>query len=71
MPSFSHAWARLQFRMLSLCLGGMSIQSQISMKFIPTQPELNMDIVNTKKGVSRAPCSFQAGALLSQQKQFK
>ena len=68
MPSFSHAWARLQFRMLSLCLGGMSIQSQISMKFIPTQPELNMKLVYIKKGVSHAPCSFQAVVLLIQQK---
>ena len=49
MPSFSHAMAQPRSRMLSLHLGGMIIQSQIPMNFIPTQPELNMKLVYIKK----------------------
>ena len=48
---------------------GMIIQSQIPTKFTPTQLESNMKIINIKNRVSRAPCSFQAGVLLSQHKQ--
>ena len=70
MPSFSYARAQTWSRMLSLHLSGVVIQSLIPTKFTPAQPESNMKSVNIKKGVSRVPCSFQAGALLSQQKQF-
>ena len=70
-PLYIHATTRPQSRMLSLCLGGMVIQSQIPAKFIPTRPDSNMKGVNIKKGVSHAPCSFQASALLSQQTRFK
>ena len=68
-PSLSHARAQQWSTMLSLGLGGIVVQSQIPTKFIPIQPKSVIKSVNKEKQFSCAPYSFQAGALLSQQKQ--
>ena len=49
MPSFNHARAWPQSRMLSLLLGGMIVHCRSPKKLIPTRPESNVKIVNIKK----------------------
>ena len=66
-PGFGHA-PGCSVDVLVACL--MS-QRQIPAKCMPTQPKSRMNcVINITQEFSRAPCGFQAGALLSQPKQF-
>ena len=79
---FNHL-TTISYAIVQPCLGTATIQDAQFTSWWHEYPKPDFNEINThptrikhgycshKKGVSRALCSFQAGALLSQQKQLK